>query len=61
MSENITITFAAPELQIRQWVVKDLSGDPTSVVLDQAQTGMALDDALFAVPVKTPPVRTGGN
>jgi len=61
MSENITITFAAPDLQIRQWVVKDLSGDPTSVVLDRAQTGAALDDALFAVPMKTAPARSGGN
>jgi outer membrane lipoprotein-sorting protein len=57
MSENIVITFSAPDIQIRQWVVKDLQGDPTSVALAQVQTGMPLSDALFAIPVKTPPVR----
>jgi len=65
MSENITVTFAtsgaAFQIQLRQWVVKDLQGDPTSVVLSQVQTGMALPDALFAVPVKLPPMRTGAN
>ena len=57
MSENIVITFSAPDVQIRQWVVKDLQGDPTSVVLSQVQTGMPLPDTLFAVPVKAPPTR----
>ncbi len=61
MSENITVTFAAPDIQLRQWVVKDLQGDPTSVVLTGVQTGLALPETLFAVPVKTPPMRTGAN
>jgi outer membrane lipoprotein-sorting protein len=64
MSENITVTFAvsgASQIQFQQWVVKDLQGDPTSVVLSQVQTGMALPDSLFAVPVKTPTMRTGAN
>ena len=65
MSENITVTFAmsgaAPQIQLRQWVVKDLQRDPTSVVLGQAQTGTVLADSLFAMPVKLPPMRNGAN
>jgi outer membrane lipoprotein-sorting protein len=57
MSENMVITFSAPDIQIREWVVKDLQGDPTSVVLSQVQTGTPLPDTLFAVPVKAPSVR----
>ncbi len=60
-SENITVTFAAPQIQIRQWVMKDLQGDPTSVALGQVQIGVALPDSLFAVPVRTPPMRAGAN
>ena len=60
MSENMVITFdAAPDIRIREWVVKDIQGDPTSVALSQVQTGMALPDALFAVPVKAPSARKG--
>lgn len=59
MSENIIITFAAPQLQLVQWVVKDLQGDPTTVAFGQAETGQALPDALFAVPTKAPPMRAG--
>jgi len=61
MSENMVITFSAPDVQIREWVVKDLQGDPTSVVLSQVQTGMALPDTLFAVPVKAPTARKGAD
>jgi outer membrane lipoprotein-sorting protein len=59
MSENMVITFSAPDIQIREWVVKDLQGEPTSVVLSQVQTGMPLPDTLFAVPVKAPSARKG--
>lgn len=61
MSENMVITFSAPDIQIREWVVKDLQGDPTSVVLSQVQTGTPLPDTLFAVPVKAPSVRKGAD
>ncbi len=61
MSENMVITFSAPDIQIREWVVKDLQGDPTSVALSQVQTGMPLPDTLFAVPVKAPSVRKGAD
>jgi outer membrane lipoprotein-sorting protein len=59
MSENMVITFSAPDIQIREWVVEDLQGEPTSVVLSQVQTGMPLPDTLFAVPVKAPSARKG--
>jgi outer membrane lipoprotein-sorting protein len=61
MSENMVITFSAPDIQIREWVVKDLQGDPTSVVLSQVQTGTPLPDTLVAVPVKAPSVRKGSD
>jgi outer membrane lipoprotein-sorting protein len=61
MSENMVITFSAPDIQIREWVVKDLQGDPTSVVLSQVQTGTPLPDTLFAVPVKAPTARKGAD
>jgi outer membrane lipoprotein-sorting protein len=61
MSENMVITFSAPDIQIREWVVKDLQGDPTSVVLSQVQTGTPLPDTLFAVPVKASSVRKGAD
>ncbi len=61
MSENMVITFSAPDIQIREWVVKDIQGDPTSVALSQVQTGMPLPDTLFAVPVKAPSVRKGSD
>jgi len=61
MSENMVITFSAPDIQIREWVVKDLQGDPTSVALSQVQTGTPLPDTLFAVPVKAPSVRKGAD
>jgi len=61
MSENMVITFSAPDIQIREWVVKDLQGEPTSVVLSQVQTGMPLPDTLFAVPVKAPSARKGSD
>jgi outer membrane lipoprotein-sorting protein len=61
MSENMVITFSAPDIQIREWVVKDLQGDPTSVVLSQVLTVTPLPDTLFAVPVKAPSVRKGAD
>lgn len=57
MSENIIITFAAPDIQLRQWVVKDLQGDPTTVVFSRMQTGVSLPETLFDVPVKAPRMR----
>jgi len=57
MSENILITFSYPQVALRQWTVTDIQGGQTSVALSNIKTGMKLDDALFAVPLKTPAMR----
>ena len=51
---NIALVFSWPGIELRQWTVKDNQGATTMVALHAPQTGMALDDSLFAVPVKTP-------
>ena len=51
---NITLVFSSPELELRQWTVKDNQGGITTVALQGAQSGGTLDEALFTVPVKTP-------
>jgi outer membrane lipoprotein-sorting protein len=51
---NITLVFSAPAIELRQWMVKDNQGGVTTVALTGVQTGVALPDALFAVPVKDP-------
>jgi outer membrane lipoprotein-sorting protein len=49
---NITLVFAAPSIELRQWTVRDNQGGNTTVALRNLQTGVALDPALFTVPVK---------
>ena len=51
---NITLVFAYPAIELRQWIVKDNQGGTTTVALTGVQTGVALPDALFAVPSKDP-------
>jgi outer membrane lipoprotein-sorting protein len=57
MSENIVITFTSPQIALKQWTVTDIQGGQTSVGFSNIRTGMKLDDVLFAVPMKTPPMR----
>jgi outer membrane lipoprotein-sorting protein len=57
MSENMLITFAAPQIMLKQWTVTDIQGGKTSVGLSNIRTGVKLDEALFAVPVKTAALR----
>ena len=54
---NITIVFASANLELRQWTVKDNQGGVTTVALQQPRIGGALDEALFAVPVKAPAMK----
>ncbi len=54
---NITLVFSNPQIELRQWTVKDNQGGTTMVALHNPETGVALDDTMFAVPVKTPPVK----
>jgi outer membrane lipoprotein-sorting protein len=53
-NSNITLVFAAPAIELRQWTVKDAQGGNTTVALRNLQVGAALDPGLFAVPVKAP-------
>jgi outer membrane lipoprotein-sorting protein len=57
---NIALVFSYPAIELRQWTVKDNQGGTTTVALTGTQTGVTLDDALFAVPVKTPKIKQGG-
>jgi outer membrane lipoprotein-sorting protein len=62
LKDNINIVFATePQLAIRSWTVRDAQGGSTSIALSQMQMGAALNDALFAVPVRAPVIRKGGN
>jgi outer membrane lipoprotein-sorting protein len=56
-NSNITLVFAAPNIELRQWTVKDAQGGNTTVALRNLQTGASLDPALFTVPVKAPSVK----
>ena len=49
---NISLVFAYPSIELRQWVVKDNQGGTTTVALTGVQTAVTLPDSLFAVPVK---------
>lgn len=54
---NITLVFASPNLELRQWTVKDNQGGFTTVALQAPQTGVAMDPALFTPPQKTAKVK----
>jgi len=51
----ITLVFSSPQIELRQWTVKDNQGATTMVALRDPQPGATLDDALFTAPVKDPP------
>ena len=55
---NISLVFAYPAIELRQWMVKDNQGGTTTVALTGVQTGVALPDSLFAVPAKDPARKT---
>jgi outer membrane lipoprotein-sorting protein len=54
---NIMLTFSSPQMELRQWTVKDNQGGTTMVALHNPVIGAPLDETLFAAPVKTPPVK----
>jgi len=54
---NITLVFDAASMELRQWTVKDNQGGSTTVALQQPQRDAVLEQSLFAVPVKAPPVK----
>ena len=51
-NSNITLVFATPGLELRQWTVRDDQGGSTTVALQNLQAGAGLAPALFAVPQK---------
>ena len=51
---NITLTFAEPELELRQWTVVDNQGLTTTVALRNMQTGVTLPGSLFTMPDRNP-------
>lgn len=59
LTENIVITFSSPQIQLKQWTVTDIQGGKTGVALSNIKTGVPVDDALFAVPMKAPIIRKG--
>lgn len=47
---NLTLVFAEPTLELRQWTVVDAQGLATTVSIRNVQTGVPVDPSLFAVP-----------
>lgn len=53
-NSNITLVFSTPGLELRQWTVLDNQGGSTTVALQSAQPGAAIDPVLFTPPQKGP-------
>jgi outer membrane lipoprotein-sorting protein len=51
-SENVQLTFAAPNLELRQWTVRDNQGGVTTVTLQNAQPGAEMPEGIFQVPTR---------
>ncbi|HSS14352.1 MAG TPA: outer membrane lipoprotein carrier protein LolA [Rhizomicrobium sp.] len=49
---NITLVFASPGIELRQWTVRDDQGGNTTVALQNVQLNAKLDSALFTPPAK---------
>lgn len=47
---NLTLVFAEPTLELRQWTVVDGQGLSTTVTFRNVQTGVPVDASLFAIP-----------
>lgn len=56
---NITLVFSNPQIELRQWTVKDNQGGTTMVALHNPQPGAAVDDTLFTPPVKAAMAKKG--
>ncbi len=50
VSGNLTLVFAEPTLELRQWTIIDAQGLATTVSIRGAQTGLPVDASLFTVP-----------
>jgi outer membrane lipoprotein-sorting protein len=47
---NLTLVFAEPTLELRQWTVVDGQGLSTTVSIRDVQTGVPVDPSLFTIP-----------
>ena len=47
---NITLVFAEPTLELRQWTVVDAQGLATTVSVRDVRTDVTVDPTLFAIP-----------
>jgi outer membrane lipoprotein-sorting protein len=47
---NITLVFAEPTLELRQWTVVDPQGLATTVSIRDVHQGLPIDSSLFAIP-----------
>ena len=56
---TLTLVFDAPDLRLRQWIVKDAQGLETAVALRNVQSGIVADNALFVVRDSTRPAIGG--
>jgi len=54
---NIALVFSWPNVELRQWMVKDNQGGMTTVALTGAEIGVPLDESLFAVPTRAPSLK----
>jgi outer membrane lipoprotein-sorting protein len=50
VSGDITLVFAEPTLELRQWTVVDAQGLATTVSIRGVQTGLPVDPTLFTIP-----------
>lgn len=46
---NIAVTFAEPQLELRQWTIIDDQGLPTTIALRNLEAGVAVNDSLFVL------------
>ncbi|TCP61597.1 outer membrane lipoprotein-sorting protein [Rhodovulum bhavnagarense] len=57
---KIALVFSDDPVELRQWIITDGTGQPTTVILDQMQTGMDLPTRFFDIVGETRR-RTGEN
>lgn len=46
---DLTLIFAQPALELREWIVRDAAGRPTSVSFSETVVGRRIDPALFRI------------
>jgi outer membrane lipoprotein-sorting protein len=57
---NIAMVFSYPQIELRQWTIKDNQGGTTMVALHNPQPGATIDPVMFNPPVKAPVAKKAG-